>query len=535
MSYVVLARRWRPQKFSDLVGQDVVVRTLKNAVAGGQIAHAYLFTGIRGVGKTTLARLLAMAVNCRQGPASEPCGECGACKDISQGANLDVQEMDAASHTGVDDIREILEAVRYPPSTLKYKVYIIDEAHMLSKPAFNALLKTLEEPPERVMFILATTEVEKLPMTVRSRCQRFDLRRLGLQEISAYLGHVLTEEGIGYEPEALLEIARAADGSVRDGLSLVERVLAYSQTLTGEEVRQALGMVTPAFVRKFSEAVFHGDARTAVACLRNAAEAGHAARAMLLAVAEQWHQLSCAIIDPALIEGETDEETRQWIERWAGCWDTPGLDLRYQVLVQGLTDLPVVDERRGGEMLAMRLCALHVLKPPSAQPTPTPVAAGPGTRANDQTSTKAAVQPAVAPRAGRDRTLQEQTPESAPATWAEAVKAYKLVRPNVAAMLEHVLCLDFDVKVRLALDKHQEQTIAASERMAFAEWLGREVHWEPKEDRTGETLSEIWARQAETLHKQLWQAAAEDAHVKLLQRELGATLTRVQPPGTQES
>ena len=207
MSYLVLARRWRPKQFSDLVGQDVVVRTLQNALAGQSLAHAYLLTGIRGVGKTTIARLMAMAVNCSNAKNGEPCTECEACTSIMQGNNLDVQEMDAASHTGVDDIREILDGVRYPPASLKYRVYIIDEAHMLSKNAFNALLKTLEEPPSHVLFILATTEIEKLPITVRSRCQRFDLRRLGVDEITSYLEEVLGREQVQFELPALHAIA----------------------------------------------------------------------------------------------------------------------------------------------------------------------------------------------------------------------------------------------------------------------------------------------------------------------------------------
>ncbi|MDX8410516.1 MAG: DNA polymerase III subunit gamma/tau, partial [Mariprofundaceae bacterium] len=265
MSYIVLARRWRPKKFADLVGQEVVARTLQNAVASGQVAHAYLLTGIRGVGKTTIARLMAMAVNCEKGPAKEPCGECGACTSVMNGSNLDVQEMDAASHTGVDDIRDILDAVRYPPASLAYKVYIIDEAHMLSKNAFNALLKTLEEPPPQVIFILATTEAEKLPITVRSRCQRFDLRRMGVDEVTGYLREILGQEGVAYEDEALRIIARAADGSMRDALSLAERVLAFSGKRLGtKDTQETLGLVRPELLRAFSDAVFNGDARAAV-------------------------------------------------------------------------------------------------------------------------------------------------------------------------------------------------------------------------------------------------------------------------------
>ena len=273
MSYLVLARKWRPQRFADLTGQDVIVRTLKNALTSDHLAHAYLMTGIRGVGKTTISRLMAMAVNCTLAEDGEPCGSCESCSSIAKGSNLDVQEMDAASHTGVDDIREILDGVRYPPVHLKIKVYIIDVAHMLSKSAFNALLKTLEEPPERVLFILATTESDKLPITVRSRCQRFDLRRLNVDEISSYLAFVLKEEGIKTQAEALQIIARASDGSVRDALSLTERVLAFSnQNITLEGVQQSLGLIGSEQTQQLADAILSGDATQAIHSLRQTRE-----------------------------------------------------------------------------------------------------------------------------------------------------------------------------------------------------------------------------------------------------------------------
>ena len=294
MSYLVLARRWRPQRFSDLVGQDVVVHTLKNALQSGNLAHAYLLCGIRGVGKTTIARLMAMAVNCEQPDQGEPCGSCSACQGISTGANLDVQEMDAASHTGVDDVREILDGVRYPPNSLKTKVYIIDEAHMLSKSAFNALLKTLEEPPARVMFILATTESEKLPVTVRSRCQRFDLRRLGQGEISDYLAHVFAEEKVAADENAVAAIAQAADGSVRDALSLAERVFAYnSDKLSLDSVHAALGMVGGTLSRSLSGHIFEGRTDQALLSLRQGIAGGHAPRSILQELGRIWQSLAC--------------------------------------------------------------------------------------------------------------------------------------------------------------------------------------------------------------------------------------------------
>jgi len=560
--YKVLARRWRPQRFADLIGQDVVVRTLQNALKNEQMAHAYLLTGIRGTGKTTIARLLAMVINCDHPEHSEPCGACGACVSIARGNNLDVQEMDAASHTGVDDIREILDSVRYPPSTLKYKVYIIDEAHMLSKSAFNALLKTLEEPPERVLFILATTEVEKLPVTVRSRCQRFDLRRLGVDEISRYLAHVLTEEKMAYEPEALHEIAHAADGSVRDALSLTERVLAYAgEQLTMGDVRQALGLVGPEMIRRLSDAIFTGQSKASMDALRRTAGSGHAPRAVLMALGETWHDLACLMVDKTLLESEPGEAQRQWLTVWADCWDAQGLDLRYQVLLHGLHDLGLVDERRGAEMLVLRLAGLYSLNPPRKIPETESNTAGQPEAGNNvddgsgdgggsamphqnesmeehagSTSQSSSIEVDNHDEgSGLEENLLPNPQNEAPgrhcASWEEAVAAYGQIRTGMAAMLEHVLCLDFAEKVRLALDKHQERAIVAAERMVFSEWLGREVHWEPRSEHEGETLSQVRIREAEANQQQLEQAAREDPHVQALMREFGAKVEHVRAPG----
>src|SRR5690242_1031203 len=228
MSYQVLARKWRPRTFGELVGQAHVVTALANALTRGRLHHAYLLTGTRGVGKTTLARILAKSLNCEKGVGATPCGECGACRDIDTGRFVDLLELDAASNTGVDNMREVLDNARYAPTVGRYKVYLIDEVHMLSKGAFNALLKTLEEPPGHVKFIFATTEVRKVPLTVLSRCQRFDLRRVEVPVLIEHFKNIIAKEGGEAEEEALALIARAAEGSVRDGLSLLDQALAMS-------------------------------------------------------------------------------------------------------------------------------------------------------------------------------------------------------------------------------------------------------------------------------------------------------------------
>ncbi len=553
-SYQVLARRLRPRRFSDLVGQDVVVRTLKNALVSGQLAHAYLLTGIRGVGKTTIARLLAMVVNCARPADGEPCGECEACASILGGNCLDVQEMDAASHTGVDDIREILDSVRYPPTALRRKVYIIDEAHMLSRSAFNALLKTLEEPPEQVLFILATTEAEKLPVTVRSRCQRFDLRRLSQEEIATYLAGVFEREGIGHDGESVREIARAADGSVRDALSLAERVLAWSgDRLDADDVRQALGLVGAEVVQRLSDAVLLGRGPEAVRTMREAAGRGHAPRTLLQELAGAWHELACVMADDSLLEHEPGEARRAWLAAWREALDAQGLDLRYQVLMSGLRDLSLVDERQGAEMLLLRLAGLHAFNPPRKIPERREAAGAAGgieehaaSARSDASFPKQDDLPGGGQVEGGSRAESEPLPADEPellpeagadapghrfASWEEALTAYAEVRPGMAAMLEQVRLIEFGERVRLALDGYQERAITAPERMAFAEWLGREVFWEPSTEEVGESLAARREREAAARMRRLEENALNDPHVRAVMEAFDARLERVHAPG----
>ncbi len=260
-SYQVIARKWRPGVFDEVVGQAHVTRTLRNAIASGRIAHAYLFSGPRGVGKTTAARILSKCLNCSGGPTADPCNECPSCRGVALGSSVDVLEIDGASNNSVDNIREISESVRYVPSDGKYKVYIIDEVHMLSTAAFNALLKTLEEPPPHAVFIFATTEVHKIPATILSRCQRFDFKRIPFRDIQARLVEIAGQEGIKFEDKALYLIAREADGSMRDSQSLLEQALAFSGgELKEADVAEALGLMARTVLYELSEAVVGKDA-----------------------------------------------------------------------------------------------------------------------------------------------------------------------------------------------------------------------------------------------------------------------------------
>ena len=275
MTYQVLARKWRPQAFEAVVGQDPATRTLQNALSSGRVAHAYLFTGPRGVGKTTTARLLAKALSCTQRSGPEACGACPSCQDFVSGAPMDVMEIDAASNTGVDDIRTLRENVKYAPARGRFKIYIVDEVHMLSGPAFNAFLKTLEEPPAHVVFVLATTDPRKIPATVLSRCQRFDFRPIAPEQLTATLSEILTKEGVRFEPAALPLLVRAAEGSLRDALSLLDTAIAYGGGALDEAgVARLLGSSSPVHVRGFLAALLARDGARALEAIDRAARDG---------------------------------------------------------------------------------------------------------------------------------------------------------------------------------------------------------------------------------------------------------------------
>ena len=292
MAYVALYRRWRPESFADLVGQEHISRTLSRAVTSGQTSHAYLFTGPRGTGKTSTAKILARALNCAEGPTLTPCGVCDSCRSISDGSSMDVFEIDAASNRGIDEIRDLRESVKFAPTEGHYKIYIIDEVHMLTTEAFNALLKTLEEPPERVIFILATTEPHKVPATIQSRCQRYDFHRITVTEIRDRLIYVCKESDIAAAEDALGIIAAQADGGMRDALSILDQCMALAEgTLTAERVQEALGLVGRAWIRRMAGEIAARDAAALIAQLSELLQSGRALKQVLAELAQHFRRL----------------------------------------------------------------------------------------------------------------------------------------------------------------------------------------------------------------------------------------------------
>ncbi|CAM5277627.1 DNA polymerase III subunit gamma/tau [Rhodanobacter lindaniclasticus] len=398
MSYQVLARKWRPRKFAELVGQEHVVRALTNALDTGRMHHAYLFTGTRGVGKTTIARIFAKSLNCERGQSADPCGECSVCTAVDEGRFVDLLEIDAASNTGVDDVREVIENAQYAPSRGRFKVYLVDEVHMLSKNAFNALLKTLEEPPPHVKFLLATTDPQKLPVTVLSRCLKFNLKRLLPEQISGQMRHILGAENISYDDGAIGELARAADGSLRDGLSLLDQAIAYGGgALHADDVRTMLGSVARGQVLGVLDALAAGDGeRLLVECTQIASYSPDFG-GVLDDIAGLLHRLQLIQLIPGYRPEADDADGA--LADLAGRIAPEDVQLYYQIAVAGRRDLVLApDARTGFEMALLRMLAFRPGdEPPVARATPRPLTGHAPARASSPSPS-----PAASPAGKRD-------------------------------------------------------------------------------------------------------------------------------------
>jgi len=362
MSYQVLARKWRPRSFSTLVGQEHVVRALTHALGSQRLHHAYLFTGTRGVGKTTLARILAKSLNCETGVTAMPCGTCSSCQEIDAGRFVDLLEVDAATNTRVDEMRQLLENAVYAPTRGRYKVYVIDEVHMLSNSAFNAMLKTLEEPPEHVKFILATTDPQKIPVTVLSRCLQFNLKQMPPLAISTHLAHVLQAEGVAYDAAALALIARSAAGSMRDALSLLDQAIAHGAGSVEEsQVRAMLGTVDLDYLYTILEAVQTGDAGELLRVAADMSMRSLSFGAALQELAGLLTRLQIVQSAPASLDDEDPDRTR--LLGLASRLSPEFVQLAYQIVIHGRADLPMAPDEYAGFM--MTLLRLHGFRPDS--------------------------------------------------------------------------------------------------------------------------------------------------------------------------
>ena len=463
MSYQALARKWRPKTFAELSGQEHVVRALSNALERGRLHHAYLLTGTRGVGKTTIARILAKSLNCVKGVTSTPCGVCTACVDIDAGRFVDLLELDAASNTGIDNMREILDNARYAPTVGRYKVYLIDEVHMLSRAAFNSMLKTLEEPPEHVKFVLATTDPQKIPVTVLSRCLQFNLKLLPAQTIAARLGEILRAESIAADESAVALIARLAHGSMRDALSVLDQAIAYGAGEVREPaVRAMLGAVDGEYSYRIADALLATDGPALIEEARVLSERGVSLPSALDDLAQLFHRIALAQTVPAGAEALADA---QRIAGYARSFAPEAVQLAYQICIQGREDLALApDERTGFTMTLLRLLAFE----------PTDGSQGESTTANRADGHRAAP---TAPRAEHPAPAASEEGPSArgrgvpePAEWPGFVASLNLsgialqlaAQTELKAVAGNELTLSVPEAVRHLTDKPYADKLKAS-------------------------------------------------------------------------
>jgi len=462
MSYLVLARKWRPRRFDEMVGQEHVLRALVNALDTGRVHHAFLFTGTRGVGKTTIARILAKSLNCERGVSSKPCGECAACREIDEGRFVDLIEVDAASRTKVDDTRELLENVQYSPTRGRFKVYLIDEVHMLSNHSFNALLKTLEEPPPHVKFLLATTDPQKLPVTVLSRCLQFNLKRLSPSLIADRLKFILDQEKVDYDPAAIRLLARAADGSLRDGLSLLDQMLAFGGGKVGEtDARAMLGTIDRDHVARLLEKLAESDAPGLMACVAAMDEQGPDYGQVLDELASLLQKVALRQAVPDLPADEiwgTED-----LEAFAARIPPEDLQLYYQIAILGRRDLPLAPEPRGGlEMVLLRMLAFAPAGEDPSPAAPPPKAAAPArTGARRAAPASGAAAPTTAAKPAAPADLSD---------WHGVVGRLGLqaAARQLASHLDYVAFEDGVLRLRLDARGEVLRTRAQEERLAQA-------------------------------------------------------------------
>ncbi len=549
MSHQVLARKWRPRNFSQLVGQEHVVKALSNALEQGRLHHAYLFTGTRGVGKTTLARILAKCLNCtaQDHPTAEPCGVCPACGEIDGGRFIDLIEIDAASNTGIDNMRDVIENAQYAPTAGRFKVYIIDEVHMLSKSAFNAMLKTLEEPPSHVIFILATTDPQKVPVTVLSRCLQFNLKQMPPGHIAGHLKNVLDAENIAFETGALSLLARAAAGSMRDALSLTDQAIAYcSGAVKESDTRAMLGVIDQAYLLPVLEALAAQDGPRLMREAGELAARGFSFDAALQDMAGLLHQIALAQSVPEAVSEDTPERDRLF--ELARAMDPESVQLHYQIATLGRRDLEwAPDEYAGFSMTLLRMLAFAPGDAPAArapQPTPTDARPAPASRPAGQTGATRGDERATMQSIARPASVtaaNEPMPPAPGVPLSDSSTPNSEWRPLAESLPGLVRQLAMQCEqversanlLRLALPEGQKALLSSvgdKLRAALAERLGAaikidiELVADTSQSPAAERAREQAARQSEAER-----AVHDDPVVQTLVRECDATLTHIRP------
>ncbi|UCB55265.1 MAG: DNA polymerase III subunit gamma/tau [Thiotrichales bacterium] len=529
MSYEVLARKWRPGNFEELVGQAHVQRALVNGLDEDRLHHAYLFTGTRGVGKTTIARIFAKSLNCETGVTSKPCGQCSACQEIAEGRFVDLIEVDAASRTGVDDTRELLENVQYAPSRGRYKVYLIDEVHMFSKHSFNALLKTLEEPPPHVKFLLATTDPQKLPVTILSRCLQFNLKRLPIGLIVSHLQHILDAEKVEYDLVALQLLAEGADGSMRDGLSLLDQALAFGAgAIREQEVRDMLGTVSRDRVLNILQALLRRDAKAVlqeVAALSEFTPDYESVLAEMLSVLH--HMMLARTVPEALDEYVSDREALLELSQQVSAED---LQLFYQIGLIGRRDLPLAPSDRGGfEMVLLRMLAFRPV-----QGSERAVAAA--SRTNRAPAQQPVAKPTATEQAAPQQPAQETSAPARPKSagnrvtqdWRQILEGLAISGMVRQLAANCVLLEQNGNTIRLGLDKGHRQLLSskAEKRLqqALGEYFDADIRLEidTGADKSAETPAQAESRERDERQQQAEKSIEEDGFVQAMKETFNA-------------
>ena len=568
MSYKVLARKWRPGSFNEVVGQQHILQSLAHALDSDRLHHALLFTGTRGVGKTTIARILAKALNCEQGIGSNPCGQCENCLAVDEGRFIDLIEVDAASKTGVDDMRELLDNVQYLPSVGRFKVYLIDEVHMLSKSSFNALLKTLEEPPDHVKFLLATTDPQKLPVTVLSRCLQFNLKRLDPAQIKSQLVSILETEKIEGDDEALDLLAACADGSMRDALSLLDQAIAFgSGSVQAKDVRKMLGSIEQTYIHALVESLANDDTEALFRAIDDAADRSPDFMMVLNELLASFYHLSLVQLAPAIIEQRSLD--MPWLQEFSEKFSPEQLQLYYQICLTGKKDLPLApDSRSGFEMLMLRMLAFRPATGPqsSVKIEPQPVQK-PAQKAQheQQTTTRAATsirqdkasyaasagstEPVASPQpqaaanaiatapaaADREADAVEANTAESKATgnrdWSALVAGLSITGLTKQLALHMAPAAWDDTVLELLIDVEHETIYSAAREQELVQALQKELGEKVKiSTRIDNPVAETPAKQKQRLAQERQQAAEQsidsDPAVNKLVEEFGASVSR---------